>query len=72
MRDHIWGVVREDVLRRDGFRCSICHGRRALQVDHIIPLQMGADPFDKDNLRTLCKECHKAKTRLENNAIREL
>jgi 5-methylcytosine-specific restriction endonuclease McrA len=38
----------------------------------MIPLQMGADPFDKNNLRTLCKECHKSKTKLENKAIKQI
>ncbi|MEK6822212.1 MAG: HNH endonuclease signature motif containing protein [Nanoarchaeota archaeon] len=72
-RNHWWPLVREDVLRRDCFRCSICgkrRGRAHLDVDHIIPLRMGADPFEKNNLRTLCKDCHKAKTRLDNEAMK--
>jgi 5-methylcytosine-specific restriction endonuclease McrA len=71
-RNHTWDMVREDVLARDGYRCTICRGRRNLQVDHMIPLQMGANPFDKKNLRTLCKECHKAKTKMENRVIKDI
>lgn len=69
---HDWYYVRKAVLRRDGYRCSICHVRKRssfLDVDHIIPVRMGIDPFDKKNLRLLCKECHKAKSRLDSDAL---
>ncbi|MBI4145998.1 HNH endonuclease [Candidatus Woesearchaeota archaeon] len=71
MRNHTWSWVREDVLRRDGYRCSICEARKPkskLDVDHIIPVRKGIDPYDKNNLRLLCKECHKAKTALDREA----
>jgi len=67
-REHTWALVREDVLRRDGFRCSICQKKKRiglLQVDHIIPVRLGIDAFEKKNLRTLCKECHVAKSKLD-------
>ena len=73
-RDHSWFFIRKDVLRRDHYRCSICKQRfrkKELDVDHIIPLQMGGQLLDKENLRTLCKECHKAKTRLDREALAE-
>ena len=67
-RNNTWSLVRLDVLRRDRFTCSICRkrkGRALLEVDHMIPVRKGVDPFDKGNLRTLCRECHRAKTKLE-------
>ena len=71
-RNNDWRWVRKDVLRRDKFKCSICNKRfrkALLDVDHIIPIHMDKqktqNPFNKDNLRTLCKECHKAKTKLD-------
>ncbi|MBS3125215.1 HNH endonuclease [Candidatus Woesearchaeota archaeon] len=67
-RDHSWTLVREDVLSRDNYRCGICSTRKRrsqLDVDHIIPVRLGIDPFNKQNLRSLCKECHLAKTNLE-------
>mgnify|MGYP006286871809 CR=1 FL=1 len=73
-RNNSWFFVRKDVLRRDNYRCSICRRRfrkSELQIDHIIPVRMGGQYFDKANLRTLCKECHKAKTRLDDEALRE-
>ena len=72
-RDHNWRHVRSDVLRRDKYICCICEKRfpkSELQVDHTIPVQMGGRLFEKANLRTMCRECHKAKTRLDSSALR--
>ena len=72
-RNHDWYWIRKDVLKRDNYRCSICKKRfrkAQLDVDHIIPIRMGINPFDKPNLRTLCKECHKAKSKLDREALR--
>jgi len=71
-RNNSWFFVRKDVLRRDKYTCCICKQRmrkKFLDVDHIIPVQMGGQLFDKDNLRTLCKECHKSKTKLDRDAL---
>lgn len=71
-RNNRWKFVRKDVLRRDKYRCSICGIRfkkSELDVDHIIPLQMHGQLFDKDNLRTLCRECHRAKSKLDKEAL---
>ena len=72
LRNHWWPLIREFVLERDKHICSICNKRKRdtkLDVDHIIPIKQKIDPFNKDNLRTLCKECHKAKTKLDNWAF---
>ncbi len=74
-RNNSWFFIRKDVLRRDRYTCSICKTRmrkKFLDVDHIIPLQMGGQLYDKANLRTLCKECHKAKSKLDREAIAEI
>ena len=71
-RNNSWHFVRKDVLRRDKYRCSICEKRFKkilLDVDHIIPIQMGGKYFEKDNLRTLCKECHKSKSKLDSEVL---
>lgn len=71
-RNNSWYFVRKDILRRDRYSCRICKQRfrkKQLDVDHIIPVQMGGQLFDKNNLRTLCKECHKAKTALDRDAL---
>jgi 5-methylcytosine-specific restriction enzyme A len=71
-RNNTWFFVRKDILVRDNYKCSICKERfkkSKLDVDHIIPLQMGGNFFEKENLRTLCKECHKAKSRLDREVL---
>jgi 5-methylcytosine-specific restriction protein A len=71
-RNNSWYFVRKDVLRRDNYRCSICKKRfrkAELDVDHIIPVRMGGNFFLKANLRTLCKECHKAKSGLDRGVL---
>lgn len=71
-RNNSWFWVRKDVLRRDRYTCQIC-GKRfrkaLLDVDHIMPVRAGVNPFDKDNLRTLCRECHRLKTKLDGEVL---
>ena len=33
-----------------------------MEVDHVLPLALGGQPYALDNLQTLCKGCHAAKT----------
>lgn len=70
--EHDWYWIRKAVLKRDRYTCSICKTRyrkKFLDVDHIIPIRMGGQPHDKENLRLLCKECHKAKTKLDQEVL---
>ena len=60
-----WGAVRRLVLIRDRYRCRKCGKAGQLEVDHIRPLSKGGEPWDFDNLQTLCRGCHIAKTRAE-------
>lgn len=50
--------------------CAICWEkgklREATEVDHITPLEAGGAPYDPENLQSLCKRCHGAKTGEEN------
>ena len=62
-----WAAVRRAVLERDGYRCRACGRASRLEVDHIVPLQWGGDPYDLDNLQALCAfPCHREKTISEN------
>lgn len=56
-----WNDVREDILERDRYRCQECGHDENLHVHHITPLSEGGRPFDPDNLKTLCKTCHRGK-----------
>ena len=61
-----WARVKRAVHVRDGYRCRNCGRAGRLECDHIKP-DSGLDPFDMDNLQSLCRGCHVAKTRGENS-----
>lgn len=51
---------------RDFPYCQICEEKGKLtdatEVDHIIPLEVGGEPFDPSNLQSLDKRCHVLKS----------
>lgn len=59
--------------KRQLFEHPLCKcGHIAEEVDHILPLADGGDPYRFDNLQSLCRECHFAKTREENERRRSI
>jgi 5-methylcytosine-specific restriction endonuclease McrA len=54
LREHSYAVSR-------GASCVLAEGRvaEAKTVDHIVRLTDGGTPFDPENLRSLCIDCHK-------------
>jgi hypothetical protein len=54
--------VRKAQLRREP-RCELCLAKvrpaEAKTVDHVIALKDGGAPYDPDNMRSLCLDCHK-------------
>ena len=64
-RSKLNASLRYDVLRRDGFKCTICGATQAegakLHVDHIIPVSKGGKT-ELRNLRTLCDLCNLGKS----------
>ena len=44
--------------------CRVCK-RPATDVDHIKPISAGGEPWDMDNLASLCHEHHSVKTAAE-------
>ena len=60
-----WRVVRRRILDRDGWRCVRC-GKYGNECDHVLSIERGGAVWDEDNLQVLCRKCHIAKTRLEN------
>ena len=49
--------LKEEVLRRDGWKCQECGMPANLEVHHILPRSyLGSDVAD--NLVTLCAACH--------------
>lgn len=52
-----FNAVRESVLERDGFKCTVCGAEEGLHAHHIIERSQGGTN-DISNLTTLCKHCH--------------
>ena len=59
-------VIRRQLELRDGCICSNCGVKNEdWDADHIIPVHKGGGGCTLDNYQTLCKRCHKAKTKLD-------
>lgn len=56
-------VIAQNALEHGGV-CQIC-GKLMMsdevQVDHVVPLAQGGEPFAMDNLRAVCAECNSRK-----------
>ena len=62
-REHIPGKLRYDVLAKSGGHCVACGVsalKTALEVDHIVPVNMGGTN-DISNLQALCYKCNAQK-----------
>ena len=51
---------REEIKRRDGYRCVYCGSTDNLTIDHVVP-QCKGGPTDAANCRTACLPCNQAK-----------
>ena len=62
-----WDIRRKEVLERDDYTCQNCGrkgghlGNTDLEMHHIVP-KRNWGLHHKDNLTTLCNDCHKAIT----------
>lgn len=71
-----WDKIRERIIKRDNGLCQEClrqgrltqvgHKKFSYYCDHIIPKEEGGTD-DDDNLQSLCRSCHTAKTDREKN-----
>jgi len=64
-----WQVVRALARQRDGHRCRHCGSSAGLEGHHVRAIDRGGDPFDLDNLMTVCRRCHHEAHR-ERRAVR--
>jgi len=65
-RDIMTDSLRYKILKRDGFKCSVCGASAKLdgvklEVDHIIPVSKGGLTVES-NLQTLCERCNRGKS----------
>lgn len=62
---YFWDAARTYVLHRDRFTCQACRRRfrvAQLEVDHRLEIARGGPSLEYENLQTICRSCHKAKT----------
>lgn len=63
--DPRWHQARAACFARDGYQCVMCGSAGPLECDHITPLvaliPSGGDPFNLDNLQTLCRTHNRLK-----------
>jgi hypothetical protein len=52
-----WKKIREEIKKRDGYKCQKCPKTKRLQVHHIVPWRKTHDN-SPSNLITLCINCH--------------
>lgn len=59
-----WRTMRKTVLDRDKWTCRSCgYTGQDMQIDHVKPRHKWPElTWDMDNIQTLCKPCHFAKT----------
>lgn len=63
---YFWDSARSFVMLRDRYTCQVCGRRkraRELDVDHIVEIARGGPALEYSNLRTVCRPCHREKTR---------
>jgi 5-methylcytosine-specific restriction endonuclease McrA len=63
-----WRHARQRAIRSAHGRCQLCqspldptapaHTPDTTEVDHIVPLSHGGDPYAQDNLRAVHRRCH--------------
>ncbi len=53
-------LTRENVFKRDGFKCGYCGTTKELTLDHLIPKSKGGKS-SWNNLVTACKRCNSRK-----------
>jgi diadenosine tetraphosphate (Ap4A) HIT family hydrolase len=72
-RDEIPGSIRYDVLKNAEFRCQLCGipaSEKALEVDHIIPVNLGGANH-RHNLQALCYSCNAMKRDRDDTDFRD-
>jgi hypothetical protein len=63
---YFWDSARSYVMLRDRYTCRLCgvrHRARELDVDHIVEIALGGAALEYSNLQTVCRPCHRQKTR---------
>ncbi|WP_318646520.1 HNH endonuclease [Lacticaseibacillus rhamnosus] len=69
-KSKVWQSLRQQALTRDSHLCQYCLAQGRVTpgntVDHVVPIEFDRSGMGTlSNLATICKDCHRAKTRWE-------
>lgn len=71
LQDPRWKAKREEILERDGHKCTNCRCTSGLQVHHIVyEGDIAPWEYKDEDLITLCSGCHKIYHKNNRNAYR--
>ena len=59
LKSKYWDKVRRSILKRDGYKCTVCGTEEKLIVHHITYTNHGYEHLYLEDLVTLCNDCHK-------------
>ena len=61
----MWRGIRRELLAAHPWCQTPGCNNMATQVDHIVRMEEGGDPWNRSNLQVLCMRCHSSKTMSE-------
>ena len=57
MNSPAWKSKRNEILKRDKYKCSLCNNHSRLQIHHVTYCNFSFE--SNEDLLTLCETCHK-------------
>ena len=58
-----WKALRSKVFRERGEQCEVCFSIGEVQLHHRVPVSLGGEIWNPDNLEIVCRSCHLEKHR---------
>ena len=53
-----WRALRASILKERGEQCESCYSVGEIQLHHRLPVSLGGELWNPDNLVVLCRSCH--------------
>jgi len=70
-RSRRWTDLRKRVLREEPICAEPGCSAKSTSADHIVSLADGGEPFERSNLRGMCRACHKRRSSRQGAAARK-
>lgn len=53
-----WKALRSKIFRERGEQCEVCFSIGEVQLHHRVPVSLGGEIWNPDNLEIVCRTCH--------------